>query len=139
MSNPLAIIYKIIYLVSFYFFFILPPVIYTTLIFLVSISKKWKILIVIVNTVGGWALVNLGLFMAYQYKMYYANLYDNFSDMPTSVQQIVNNGPTGAALVFGLFFGYLYMPFISLVLYPIYKIIQSKYRKNKEKKHNYLQ
>lgn len=134
MINPLAILYKTLYLISFYSFIILPPIIYTTLIFIASVSNKWKILIVIINTVGGWFLVNFSLFMAYQYKMYYANLYDNFRDMPTSVQQIVNNGPTGASLGFGLLFGYLYMPFLSLVLYPFYKIIKSRYQKNKEKK-----
>ena len=70
--------------------------------------------------------------MAYQYKMYYADLYDNFSDMPASIQQVVNNGPTGAALAFGLLLGYLYMPVISLILYPVYKVINIIYRKMKK-------
>lgn len=132
MTEPLPIFYKAISLISFYLFFILPPVIYTCLVFTNSISTKWKVLIVIINTAGSWVLINLGLFMAYQYKMYYADLYDNFSDMPASIQQVVNNGPTGAALAFGLLLGYLYMPVISLILYPVYKVIKIIYRKMKK-------
>jgi len=115
------IFFKIAYLLCLFTFLALPPA--TLGIWLWRrdwLERGWrKFLTVAALSISGWLLINGSLYFHSLYKWRLLAPYNSFEDMPPDVLQVAQGGPTGAAYVFALFFGWLYMPIYFCLWIPL--------------------
>lgn len=83
-------------------------------------SFNKKILFIFLLSIVSWCLFNGYFHMISYWKSSAIEPYNSFSEMPDDVYYIATHGPTGAALAFSLLFGELYLPLLTLILYPFY-------------------
>jgi hypothetical protein len=116
----LLYVYKALSLCCIWTFLLLPPAILALRLWKRNWFEGWrKWIVAVLLPPVGWALVNANLYVYSLYKWGLLAPYNDFREMPPDVLAVAQGGPGGAACIFGLFFGWLYLPiYFGLCLAP---------------------
>lgn len=101
-------------------------------------SKKNIFLVLLLLSAGGWLLINAYFNLRFNYIMEAIAPYDSLDKMPPEILALYHICPNGAALIFALLFGWLYLPLIALISCPfvlLFRLLIIKYQRRKSALH----